>query len=71
MLGVILSGMSLPENRLKMIKHRIRAVEEELAKRKESSILGELMKDVSKYEGGVAKRRESTDFNLNNITNKY
>jgi hypothetical protein len=71
MLGVILSGMSLPENRLKMIKHRIRAVEEELAKRKESSILGELMKDVSKYEGGVAKRREATDFNLNNITNKY
>jgi hypothetical protein len=71
MLGVVLSGMSLPENRLKMIKHRIRAVEEELAKRKESSILGELMKDVSKYEGGVAKRREATDFNLNNITNKY
>jgi hypothetical protein len=71
MLGVILSGLSLPENRLKMIKHRISAVEAELAKRKESSILGDLMKDVSKYEGGVAKRHEATDFNLNNITNKY
>jgi hypothetical protein len=71
MLAVILSGMSLPENRLKMIKHRITAVEAELAKRKESSILSDLMQDVSKYEGGVAKKREATDFNLNSITNKY
>jgi hypothetical protein len=71
MLGVILSGMSLPENRLKTIKHRIDAVEAVLAKKKESSILGDLMADVSKYEGGVVKKREVSDFNLNSITNKY
>ena len=71
MLGVILSGLSLPENRLKTIKHRIQAVEEELAKRKENSILGDLMENVSKYEGGVADKRTATEFNLSDITNKY
>ena len=71
MLAVIMSGMSLPENRLVMIKNRIDRVAEGLAKKKTSSLLRELNESVSGYEGNSAKKAERKEFDLTAITGKY
>lgn len=71
MLAVIMSGMSLPENRLVMIKNRIDRVAEGLAKKKTSSLLRELNESVSGYEGNSAKKVERKEFDLKAITGKY
>lgn len=71
MLGVIISGMSLPENRLKVVKHRIDSVEEALANKKKGSLLGSLKESVSKYDSTMSKPQENTSFDLDTITGKY
>ena len=70
-LALILSGLSLPENRLKVIKHRVDSVEEALAKQKEKSILSNVLGSVDKYSVTNEKPKEKTDFNLTDIIGKY
>lgn len=70
---IIQSGLSLPENRLKKIQHRIQAVEEALKKQKESSILDSMVEVVSEYsettENKVAVKNDKV--NLDDILGKY
>jgi predicted nucleic acid-binding Zn-ribbon protein len=66
------SGLSLPDNRLKAIKHRIDAAEEALKKQKESSILDSLSEKVSEFSDTSKNLSKSTsDFNLDDILGKY
>ena len=69
---IMQSGLSLPENRLKAIKHRIDAAEEALKKQKESSILDSLSEKVSEFSDTSKNLTKSTtDFNLDDILGKY
>ena len=68
---VILSGLSLPENRLKIIKHRVDSVEQALSKQKEKSILGNVLESVDKYNVTNEKTKQKTEFNLGSIMDKY
>lgn len=72
---LINSGLSMPENRLKVIQHRIEEVEEALSKKKESSILNSLADKVERYDGTTnrAKGNESAlaGLDLDSILDKY
>lgn len=70
---IIQSGLSLPENRLKAIQHRIQAAEEALKKQKQSSILDELAKSVDVYNVTTDSKddHQKDDFDLNSIMSKY
>jgi hypothetical protein len=71
---LINSGLSLPENRLKSIQHRIEEVEEALKKKKESSILATLSEKVGIYDGTTARANEGKEvkkFDLGDILSKY
>ena len=69
---LIQSGLSLPENRLKKIQHRIQAAEEALKKQKESSILDSLSESVSQFDGTKdANRAKRESVNLDDILGKY
>lgn len=68
---LILSGLSLPDNRLKSIINRIEAVEEALAKKKESSLLDSALSKVSVYNGTRGTIKKSEEFDLDSIMGKY
>jgi hypothetical protein len=69
---VISSGLSLPENRLKTIQHRIDAAEEALSKKKESSILQSLSEKVGVYSKPASNSEaDNSTFNLDDILSKY
>jgi hypothetical protein len=66
--------LSLPENRLKSIQHRIDQVEEALKKKKESSILTSLSEKVGIYDNTTARSKqgqEAKKFDLGDILSKY
>lgn len=66
---IMQSGMSLPENRLKSIQHRIDAAEESILKQKDSSILDSLTEKIAKYN--PKQDEDASDFDLNDIMGKY
>ena len=72
---LINSGLSMPENRLKTIQHRVDEVEEALKKKKESSILSSLSEKVGIYSGTTsdmeAKRNEKGEFDIDSILDRY
>ena len=69
----IQSGLSLPENRLKMIQHRIQESEEALRKQKESTLLDSLAERVTEYDSTTSRNKKPDDgeFDLDSLLNKY
>lgn len=67
---LILSGLSVPDDRLQKIMQRIEEGLEELARSKESSVLDDLETDAIKELRGTGMR-SSTEFDLNDIFDKY
>ncbi len=70
---LINSGLSMPENRLKTIQHRVDEVEEALKKKKENSILGSLGEKVGVYDITTDRAKEEPDTNvdLDSIMSRY
>ena len=73
MIAIVMSGMSIPENRLKTIKHRIDDAEAALSKQKSGSLLSGIIDSVQKYDSTSEKKalRQHSDFNLESIVGKY
>ena len=71
-LVLLMSGLSIPDNRIKTIIHRIEAVEEALKKQKQSSLLDSAMEKASEFSGTTENSSSAdTDFDLDSITDKY
>ena len=69
---LIMSGLSLPNNRLRMIIDRVSAVEEALAKKQETSLLRSAFDKVQTYSNEKeVKPSGQTNFNLDDIMGKY
>lgn len=69
--AIILSGLSIPDNRIKTIINRIERVEEELSKTKQSSLLSNALDKIGDYEGTKEVEKEVDEFDMDSILNKY
>ena len=69
---LIMSGLSLPNNRLRMIIDRVSAVEEALAKKQETSLLNSAVDRMRVYANQKEVTAEGpSNFNLDDIMGKY
>lgn len=69
--AVILSGLSIPDNRIKLIINRIERVEEDLRKTKQSSLLSNALDKIGDYESTKEVEAEVDEFDMDSILNKY
>lgn len=71
-LALIMSGLSIPDHRIKVIINRIERVEEELRKTKTSSLLDTAVNKLGDYEATKDSNDADTDeFDMDSILNKY
>lgn len=74
-LVLIMSGLSMPDNRLKMIAAKIKESEEALKKKKESNLLDSLVSKVNEFGATPAKKetegRSARGFNASDIFSNY
>ena len=70
---MIMSGMALPNNRIKIVQNRIDAAEKLLAEKKANqNILAGLAEQVSAYDNTMAKNKEKGSIeSLEDILSKY
>lgn len=70
--ALIMSGLSIPDNRIRSMINRIEKVEEELRKTKKSNTLSNALNKISEYEGTKdSNKAEAEDFDMDSILNKY
>lgn len=70
--ALIMSGLSIPDNRIRSMINRIEKVEEELRKTKKSNTLSNALNKISEYEGTKdSNKAEVEDFDMDSILNKY
>ena len=71
-LVLLLSGLSVPDKRIKVIINRIERVEEELNKTQTSSVLNNALDKLSAYDGTKDAKNDSDDeFDMDSILDKY
>lgn len=71
-IALIMSGLSIPDNRIRSMINRIEKVEEELRKTKKSNTLSNALNKISEYEGTKdSNKAEAEDFDMDSILNKY
>lgn len=71
-LVLLLSGLSVPDKRIKVIINRIERVEEELNKTQTSSVLNSALDKLSAYDGTKDANNDSDDeFDMDSILDKY
>lgn len=69
--GLLMSGLSIPDNRIKTMINRIEKVEEELRKTKKSNTLSNALNKIGDYESTKESKKEVEDFDMDSILNKY